>query len=161
MSGFTDYQASGASDVGRKTETILTWAQAQAMLPLVQRVARDIVHQHEELAHLHLEKEGLDEKRFKLEWPGRERRYQVAEEILRREGELMNARSEMEFLGVALLDEEEGRVGFPTLVNDQRAYFTWKPGDELVAFWQFADSTRRRPVPEEWKDTLVSSGKGR
>jgi hypothetical protein len=58
----------------------------------------------------------------------------------------------MDTLGVVLLDAELGLVGFPTLVNNQRAYFAWKPGDEGIDFWQFADASRRRSVPAAWKD---------
>src|SRR5260370_18843262 len=49
MSGFTEHQSSGASDLGRRTDTIMTWTQAQSMLPLVRRIVADIVSHVERL----------------------------------------------------------------------------------------------------------------
>ena len=80
-------------------------------------------------------------------------RYQLSDEQTRLQTELHTAVSELDSLGVALLDPETGMIGFPTLVNDQRAFFAWKPGDEGIDFWQFADGSRRRPVPAAWKES--------
>jgi hypothetical protein len=151
MSGFTEHQASGASDVGRRHEAVLTWSQAQEMMPLVGRIVADIIKQVQRLARLEPEKARLDRHRNDLVWPERQRRYQLADEIILLNEELQHARAELDSLGVLLLDEEEGVAGFPTLVNNQRAYFSWKPGETSVDFWQFADSARRRPVPTSWK----------
>ena len=56
----------------------------------------------------------------------------------------------MDGLGVALLDVDAGRIGFPTLVNKRRAFFSWLPGEETLSFWQYADDGERRPIPASW-----------
>ncbi len=156
MSGFTEFQASGASDLGRRTDAIMTWTQAQSMLPLVRRIIADIVGHVERLMKIDPEKERLDRHRHDLVWLERQRRYQLTEEMTRLQTEVHAAVAELDGLGVALLDPEIGMIGFPTLVNNQRAYFAWKPGDEGIDFWQFADGSRRRPVPAAWKESQVA-----
>lgn len=156
MSGFTEHQASGASDVGRRHDAVLTWAQAQGMLPLVGRIIADLTRDTQRLARIEPEKDRLDRHRNELVWLERQRRYQLADEITVLTRDLLAARAEFDALGVLVLDEEEGLVGFPTLVNNQRAYFSWKPGEETVDFWQFADSARRRPVPPAWKEAEMA-----
>jgi hypothetical protein len=152
MSGFTDYQASGAPEASGNAGTVLTWATAQNMLPLVRQIVGDIVQLNGRLAQLQPEKTRLDRERLSLDWPSRRRRYQVTEELARTETRLQEARAELDGLGVALLDEEMGQVGFPTIVNNRRAYFSWRPSDESVDFWHFVDNRHRRPVPAAWKE---------
>jgi hypothetical protein len=152
MSGFTEYQASGASDLGGRPDAVLTWEQAQRMLALVRRIVLDIVHLVNRVAVIEPEKARLDRQRHDLAWPERQRRYQLTDELSRSLSELQIARVELDALSVVLLDAELGLVGFPTLVNNQRAFFSWKPGEESVEFWQFADNGRRRTVPAAWKD---------
>ena len=51
---------------------------------------------------------------------------------------------------MALLHGPTGLVGFPTVVNDRPAYFSWRPGEAKLAYWNYADDLLRRPVPEAW-----------
>ena len=54
----------------------------------------------------------------------------------------------------ALLDEVTGRIGFPTMVNERRAYFSWQPGEETLRSWRFADEDADRPIPASWLKEL-------
>jgi hypothetical protein len=159
MSGFTEYQASGASDLGGHPEAVLTLEQAERMLPLVGRVIADIVNLVKRVEAIEPEKDRLDRHRHDLVWLERQRRYQLTDELTRAVQDLQMARSELDALYVALLDPASGLVGFPTLVNNQRAFFTWKPGETGIEFWQFADGSRRRPVPEAWKEVHAARAK--
>ncbi len=159
MSGFTEYQASDASDVGRRSDVVLTWARAQSMLPLVRRIVDDVVSRVDRICAVEPEKERLDRHRHDLVWLERRRRYQLTEELAKLENELRAAVAELDSLGVVLLDPELGMVGFPTLVNNQRAYFSWKPGEDGLEYWQFADNWRRRPVPAAWKDVQTTASR--
>jgi len=152
MNGFTEHQASGASETPGRRDMILTWATAQDMLPLVGHILRDITTARQQLAKLYPEKEGLDRRRHKLEWPERSRRYQLDELIAREEGALATARDELYHLGLTMVEEGEGLVGFPTIVNNKKAYFSWRQGEEGIEYWHFAEDHNRRTVPAAWKE---------
>lgn len=152
MNGFTGHQASDASETSGHNGLVLTWAAAQSMLPLVRQIVADILRHGERLASLRPEKGRLDRARLSLAWPERRRRYQLTEEIGHAEAALSAARAEMDGLGLALIDADLGQVGFPTIVNNRRAYFSWRPGDDDLGYWHFNEGTQRRRVPESWKE---------
>jgi hypothetical protein len=129
------------------------------MLPLIQRVIGDILHNDKVIARLQPEQDRLDRQKRSLAWPERQRRYHVSEDLAVAERELQEAMIELQLLGVALLDPEVGRVGFPTLVNNRRAYFSWKPADEGVHFWHFAEESIIRPIPSAWLKEISLSAK--
>jgi hypothetical protein len=162
MNGFTENRASGASERPGESDRVLTWDAGVAMLPLVGRIAADVVRHHRQLAALRPELGRLDRQRRTLDWPQRARRYELAELTAAAELELQSALAELEVLGVALLDAAMGLVGFPTLVNNRRAFFTWKLDEESLQFWNYAGDTVRRPVPEAWtKAAKEPSASGR
>jgi hypothetical protein len=149
MNGFTEH-LSGASERRGAAERLLTWGESRAMLPLVGRVARDIIRHRKRLAELRPERDFLERGRHRLDWPQRQRRYQVEEEIIAAEKELAAVVAELDLLGVVVLDPHVGLIGFPTMVNNRRAYFSWQPDEETLGYWNFADDNVRRPIPEEW-----------
>jgi hypothetical protein len=61
-------------------------------------------------------------------WQERQRRYQVHDEVGVIERHLSASLDELGTLGITMLEPETGRIGFPTLVNDRRAFFSWQPG---------------------------------
>jgi hypothetical protein len=157
MNGSTENRASDAAERPGGRDVVLMWGTAQRMLPLVQRIVNDIVSLTGRLARMHPQKERLDRRRRTLAWPDRSQRYRLQEDIEHAEQELRQAIAELEDLGVALLTAHEGQVGFPTVVNDQRAFFSWRPGDDGLLYWHFAEESMRRPIPPSW----VRSGDGR
>lgn len=150
MSGSTGNKASGASESPDHSEIFLSLSMAQRMLPLVQRIVEDVLHNQQVLERLHPEQEKLDRQRRHLAWPDRQKRYQLREEVNQSERSLQESLDEMQGLGVALLDPEIGRVGFPTLVNDRRAFFSWRPGEDGLHSWHFAGENVCRPIPSSW-----------
>jgi hypothetical protein len=151
MNGFTERRTSGASE-SSDGERVLTWNAAAAMLPLVRRIAADVVRLNERLSRLHPELNLLERRRRDLAWPERSRRYQLQDEAAAAEKDLQTASTELDALGLALLRPSDGLVGFPTMVNDRAAYFSWRPDEESLKFWNFADDLNRRPVPVDWTD---------
>ena len=123
---------------------------ARRMLPLVQRIVDDILTDRKDLARLQPEQDRLDEQRRDLRWPERQRRYQVREEINALQRHLHEAVGELHGLSLTLLDADAGRVGFPTIVNDRRAFFSWRPGEETIRSWHFAEESACRPIPASW-----------
>lgn len=156
MSESKSYPASDAPETPDNGETVLSLKTVHKMLPLVRQIASDIVARHNALAKIQPEEERLDRKRHSLDWPLRRRRYQVKEEIANAEKELEMLLAELRELGVVCLDEVEGRVGFPTLVNNRRAFFSWIAVEKELKSWRFADEEIDRPIPASWLKELAT-----
>jgi hypothetical protein len=150
MSGSTENRTSGAFEQSRGLSATFTWPAAQRMLPLVRRIVADVLQHQRLLARMHAEKGRLDRNRRSLAWPARSRRYQLQEEIAGTEQDLKSTLGELEALGVVLVDRGAGQVGFPTFVNDRPACFSWRPGEEGLLYWHFADDPTRREIPVSW-----------
>jgi hypothetical protein len=159
MSGTKGFHTPDASDKTERGEMNLNLKTVQRMLPLVQRIVDDILANQKSLLHLQPEEESLDRKRRVLAWPERQRRYQVKDELAQADLRLQDAIGELRELGLVLLDGEQGRVGFPTMVNNRRAYFSWHAGEDGLHSWQFADEDVTRPIPLAWLKEISYSGK--
>ncbi len=153
MNGSTENRASDASEKSGRREVVLNLGTARRMLPLVGQIVLDVVELQRRHDRLVPEQEQLDRKRHSLDWPGRQRRYQVRDEAAEVESKLREAQGELEQLGVAMVEPREGRVGLPTVVNRHLAFFSWKPGEEGLRYWHFAGETVRRTIPASWKDS--------
>ena len=150
MNGSTENRAHGASETPERRESALNLGTARRMLPLVQRIASDILKNQQNLTKLAPEMDRMERQRRDLSWPERSRRYRVQEEAATAERYYHDAVQELAGLGLALLDAEEAKIGFPTVVNGRKAFFCWRPGEEGVDFWQFPEDTVRRPIPASW-----------
>jgi hypothetical protein len=150
MRDSTENRTSGAFEKSRGPSATFTWHKAQRMLPLVRHIVADLVPLQQQLVRMQTEKEHLDENRRSLAWPKRSRRYQLEEEVAAAEQNRRAVLAELEGLGVVVVAANEGRVGFPTMVNNRPAFFSWQPGDEGLLHWHFADDPTRQPIPESW-----------
>ena len=150
MNGSTENRAHGASEKPGRRETTLNLPTSRSMLPLVERIVGDILSAQKSLEQLLPQQNQLERHRRELSWPERSRRYRLQDEIAGTEKHLQDALAELATLGLQLLDGEIGRVGFPTIVNGRRAFFSWQPGDDGIQFWQFPEESTRRPVPATW-----------
>ncbi len=159
MSESKSYPASDASEASNHGDTVLSLKTVHKMLPLVRRIAGDIVTGHATLIKMQPEEDTLDRQRHSLAWPGRQRRYQVKEEIANAEKELEILFAELRELGLVCLDEAAGRIGFPTLVNNRRAFFSWTAAEKDLRTWRFADEELDRPIPSAWLNELASVSK--
>jgi hypothetical protein len=120
------------------------------MVPLIQRIVQDVLQSRQELARMQPEQSWLDSQRRTLAWPQRSRRYQLQEAIAAQEEHLTQVLGELESLGVVLVDPVRGQVGFPTLVNGRRAFFSWRLGEENLRHWHFLGEKVRRIIPASW-----------
>ncbi len=159
MSGTKGFRTPDASDKPERAEMNLNLQTVQRMLPLVQRIVDDILANQKVVHRLQPEEARLDRQKRDLAWPERQRRYDVKEELAQADVNLHGALTELHELGVVLLDEDMGRVGFPTVVNNRRAYFSWHPGEDGLHSWQFADEDSTRPIPLAWLKEISFSGK--
>jgi hypothetical protein len=160
MSGYSK-RASNSSKSSSRTEVVLDLPTVTKMLPLVQRIVDELMSVEQQHGHLLTEQEFLDRNRRNLSWPERKRRYDIQDDINRAERGRRDLVSELEALGISVIDPTFGRIGFPTIVNTKPAYFSWQPGEDEVLFWHFAgDTSKRRPIPASWKlDTPLASFK--
>lgn len=159
MSGSRSYPTSDASESPERGEVVLSLKTVHKMLPLVQQITQDILTSRQTTARLHPEEARLDRERHTLDWPGRHRRYEVKEELAKAEKDLEIARAELRDLGLVILDDLEGRIGFPTMVNNRRAYFSWHPGEDGLHSWRFADEDVDRQIPATWLTELSFANK--
>jgi hypothetical protein len=157
MNGSKGYRASDAEEKPDRGEVVLSLITVQKMLPLVRRIVEDFLRSQEVLASLLPEEEVLDRNKRSLDWPGRERRYRLKDEVARAEDRLLEAREELDALGLVMLDAEIGRIGFPTMVNNRKAFFSWHPGEDGLHSWHFAEETECRPIPPAWLKEISMS----
>ena len=147
----TPNRASNSAGKPRKKEVTLDLTTARQMLPLVKSIVTDIVNSRQALNKLTPEQERLDRQRRELAWQERQRRYQVADEIAAAEKAWTAAVSELNGLGVTLVDDEAGEVDFPTKINGRAAAFTWRFGEDGVRHWHYQGEDQLRPIPPDWE----------
>jgi hypothetical protein len=126
---------------------------ARRMLPLVLRIASDIVQDHRQLDRFSFELNGLDRDKRNLSWPERERRYAVQSEVTRLQTRLEEQKKELDSLGAVLVDPVSGAIDFPTFLNGRPAYYSWQIGENTVEFWHFDGESTRRPIPPNWNES--------
>lgn len=149
----TPNRASNSAGKPRKKEVSLDLATARQMLPLVRSIVADVQTARRALDRLVPEQERLDRQRHDLVWQERQRRYQVGDEIVAAEKAWTAAVTELNMLGLTLVDDEAGEVDFPTKVNGRTAAFSWLVGEEALGHWHYADEESRRPIPADWDKT--------
>ncbi len=146
----TPNRASNSAGKSRKKEVTLDLTTARQMLPLVKSIVTDIMNSRQALSRLAPEQERLDRQRRELAWQERARRYQIADEIAAAEKAWTTAVTELNGLGLTLVDDEAGEVDFPTKVNGRTAAFSWVAGEDALRHWHYADEESRRPIPTDW-----------
>ena len=146
-------------DEATRPDKVLNLRTVQKMLPLVQQIVADLLRRRRELGRLNPEQDRLERHKRTLSWQQRKERYLIQEEIALQDRGVQDAIDELLGLGVVMLDTELGRVGFPTLVNNRAAYFTWRPGEEGLSSWQFAEENVARPIPQAWLKDISFTGK--
>jgi hypothetical protein len=148
-----------AAGVPDSPEVAFSLKTANNMRPLVQRILEDILKRTQALAALEPERSKLDRQKRNLAWPDRQRRYQLQDALAKAERDLGEVQDELAGLGVVLFDDEIGRVGFPTMVNNRRAFFSWQLGEDGLHNWHFAEEEASRPIPAAWLKELSVAGK--
>ncbi len=124
-----------------KPTRLFTVEQANAMLPLVRAITRDIV----ELANDVMERKQRLELLVK-DRPSRaadvyrDELSQTEEEIDKDVARLQGYVEELMEVGVELKGPLDGLVDFPTQIDGKPALLCWKLGEPIVGFWHDLDS---------------------
>jgi hypothetical protein len=150
MNGSTENTANEARAKRGSGDRLINLGTARRMLPLVQQIVADVLECQRRLAGLLPEQDRLDRQKRTLDWVQRSRRYALHEEVAALEQKHQQSLAELTTLGVVLVGRREGLVGFPTLVNNRQAYFSWQPGEDTVHHWHFEGEASRRPIPPAW-----------
>lgn len=113
-----------------------TVEQANAMLPLVRAIVKDladlsreVIDRRERLSHLLSGRNGQSTDVY------REELVQIEEELEKDGLRLRDYVEELKRLGVEPKNGPEGLVDFPTLVDGREAYLCWKLGEPEVLYW--------------------------
>lgn len=134
------------------------------MLPLVRRILRDLVHGQEEVRTAQGKIQLLEGCERSSQYEVRRQCVQAREawQVAGRDCEL--AVRELESLGLVVLDEEQGIIGFPFRWTAnrksrrvRRAFFLYKASDPVnatIRAWRFENELRERPIPPHWLGQL-------
>ena len=151
MSGSTDNRASSPAENPPDRPKVFDLALARRMLPLVSRIADDLILSQKQLAALLPEMEQLQRQRRTLPWLERSRLYRLREEVAASEQASLLAQAELAGLGLVLLEPDQARIGFPTFVNNRRAFFSWQPGEDSILYWNYVGDDHRQAIPISWQ----------
>ncbi len=134
---------SGALTVGKKRERF-TVAEADRTLPLVSRIAEDIVRQYGRLEGVQTQRKALPRRGDPAE---ASRLEQEATVIVDRLNGLM---AELVAIGCKLKDLQAGLIDFPSRRNGSDILLCWKLGEPRLAYWHdpSAGFPGRRPIDE-------------
>jgi hypothetical protein len=110
--------------------------QANAALPLVQAIVRDVAAVAQELRErqeritklLDLDKRAMGDAY-------REELQPIQEEFERKKEQIFEYARELDNLGVQLKDPHTGLVDFPAWMDGHEVLLCWRLGEEKVAYW--------------------------
>jgi hypothetical protein len=110
--------------------------QANAALPLVQAIVKDVAAVAQELRERHERIAKLvDADKRPLGDAYREELQPIQEEFERKKEQIVEYARELENLGVELKDPHTGLVDFPAWMDGHEVYLCWRLGEDKVAFW--------------------------
>jgi len=116
-------------------------AEANAALPLVRAIVRDIAElardlqeRHERLSHVRPSKTGgMDDAHH-------EELQQALAEFERDQERMQDYERELKQLGVELKDYHSGLIDFPCWADNREVYLCWRMGEPEVAHWHELDA---------------------
>lgn len=132
----------------KSAKKVFSVEQANATLPLVRAIVRDIAALAEDLRERHERLSHVPEQAALS--PAHEEELAQARTSLERDLERMRElEDELAALGVELKDYFSGLVDFPAMHEGRPIYLCWKAGEEEVSHWHEIDAgfAGRRKLP--------------
>jgi hypothetical protein len=135
--------------MGTAIRTLFTVEEANQVLPLVRSIVRDVVDDFR-----HLRGAGRERRALEVESAGSRRAERHIDALKEKVGEFSSRIEgylrELSELGLEVRDLELGLVDFPSLIDGEPAYLSWRLGEDRVSWWHPADKgfSDRAPVPE-------------
>jgi hypothetical protein len=131
-----------------------TLAQAEALLPQVEKLLREAVAVRAEFNEA---SQAVDAIRQRVAFLGgvvvdREKFAAYARRRDAAENRLRQAVSQFEEIGCHVKDLETGLVDFPTMFRGVEVYLCWKLGEPRIAFWHDTDAgfRGRKPIDQDF-----------
>ncbi|HEV8059169.1 MAG TPA: DUF2203 domain-containing protein [Gemmataceae bacterium] len=141
-----------ASSETSKSPKLFTAAEANAMLPLVRAIVKDIVSRAKDLRD---RQERIDRIRTSKATASGDvyaaEIGQAEQELERDQDQLLECQAELAALGVELKDFFSGLIDFPSRMDDRIVYLCWRFDEPSVAFWHELDAGfagRQKLVPD-------------
>jgi hypothetical protein len=120
----------------QKAKKYFTVAEANATLPLVRAIVKDITELAQDLRERQTRLKRLQpQKKDLVPEAHREELQQALAEFERDQERLNEYDKELRKLGVELKDYFAGLVDFPGWMENREVYFCWRFGEAEVAFW--------------------------
>jgi hypothetical protein len=118
-----------------------TPASANATLPLVRVIVRDVTELARELRERHERlSRVLSGKHSGLSEAHEEEMLQAQREVERGQDRMRDYERELKQLGIELKDYFTGLIDFPCRMDGREVYLCWRLGEPEVAFWHELDS---------------------
>ncbi len=143
-----------------KATRIFTVREANAMLPLVRAITRDLVMLSREVVERHQRVEHLKARRGSTAGDlYQEELAQIEDELSKDRERLHEYVNELRQLGVEPKSGVEGIVDFPARLQGELVYLCWKFGEPEVQYWHTLDagfSDRCQLTPEQTNSISVA-----
>ena len=130
-------------------QRLFTPEQANKALPLVRRIARDIVDSYRGLYDVRAEHDKVKGQIDGAPTPGQgddlQRLEQEADHF---QEQVENCLEELDLVGCQLKDFEKGLIDFPSEMEGEPVLLCWKLGEPAVEFWHSLDGgfSARQPI---------------
>jgi hypothetical protein len=142
--------ASGASLDSRRGE--FTLQSANQMLPLVERIVRDMISVAQDLSEQDAQIRGLERLPKPTNLPAFTDELTAMKESFQTDRQrLESCQRELDSLGVKVESLADGVIDFPASINRRPVMLCWKLGEPRVAYWHLPEEgfQKRREVGEE------------
>ncbi len=127
--------------------TLFTIDESHQVLPLVRSIVCDIVDDFRHLRAAGRERRALEMALDATE-DSSDRIEELREEVTMYSDRIEGYLHELAELGLEVRDLELGLVDFPTLIDGEPAYLSWRLGEDRVCWWHPADKgfSDRTPI---------------
>jgi hypothetical protein len=119
-----------------KKKKYFTAAHANATLPLIRAIVRDVV----ELTRSLQERHDLLSERHVIDEAHREELQELRASFERDKDRMKEYCQELEELGIELKDARAGLIDFPCWIDNREVYLCWRLGEPEVAYWHELDA---------------------